>query len=313
VGGELHLFNLINEMIKMKKAGYVFLLVGLLTCIGTVAWADTIDKVSLAGNILTITGTYSDACPKDPYILQTTEQNKVLVQIFTVIPAAGTACPPVITPYTRTVPINPPEAGRYRIVVLLYKGTPRAGDSVALQAVKAINNTNKGNATEASVKITPDTINIDRKGLFITARIKPPRSYKAADIDLKSIQLCFDTTSATAEGADGINESMSDFAVFSALASLAGGTTSMVCGEFAPRKVSVREFQNSVIVVFSSQGVVDHIKNNIDTTKLPATVTAGVQWKLTTDSTTTYEAADEIKVVTNGNHAGNGKENWKKK
>ena len=295
---------------KMKKAGYVFLLGVLLTFIGNGAWADTIDKLSLAGNILTITGTYSDGCPRDPVILQTPEQDEVLVQIFTVIPAAGTACPTVVTPYTLTVPINPP-AGPYRIEVLLYQGTPRVDDTVALQSEKAINNKNKGNATEASVKITPDTININRKGLFITARIKPPQSYRAADIDLKSTQLCLDTNIATAEGADDINEAISDFEVFSALASLASDTTSMVCGEFAPQKVSVQESRNSVIVVFSSQDVIDLINNNIDITKLPVTFTFGVQWKLTTDSTTIYEATDEVKLVNNSKHVGNGNGNGK--
>jgi hypothetical protein len=311
--GVSFIINLINKRRKMKKAGYVFLLGVLLTFIGTGAWADTIDKLSLAGNILAITGTYSDGCSRDPVILQTPEKDEVLVQIFTVIPAAGTACPPVVTPYTLTVPINPPEAERYRIEVLLYKGTPRVDDTVALQASKAINNKNKGNATDASVHITPDTININRKGLFITARIKPPQSYKAADIDLKSIHLCLDTNIATAEGADDINEAISDFEVFSALASLASDTTSMVCGEFAPQKVSVQESHNSVIAVFSSQDVIDLINNNIDITKIPATVPFGVQWKLTTDSTTIYEATDEVKVVNNSKHVGKGNGNGKGK
>jgi hypothetical protein len=297
----------------MKKAGYVFLFEVLLTFIGTGTWADTIDKLSLAGNILTITGTYSNECLRDPVILQTSAQDKVFVQIFTVIPAPGSACPPVVTPYTSKVPINPPESGRYRIEVLLYKGRPKSDDTVALQAVKAIDIKNKGNATDASVKITPDIINIDRRGLFISARIKFPKSYKAADIDLKSIQLCLDTSIATAEGAEGVNEEMSDFAVFSALASLADNTATMACGEFAPHKVFVQEFQNSVIVVFSSQGIVDLIKNNIDTTRLPAAVTVGVQWKLTTDSTITYKSAAEVTIVNTNKQAGNGKGNGKEK
>jgi hypothetical protein len=45
----------------MKKAVYVFLLGGLLTFLGASAWADTIDKLSLAGNILILNGTYFDA------------------------------------------------------------------------------------------------------------------------------------------------------------------------------------------------------------------------------------------------------------
>lgn len=85
----------------------------------------------------------------------------------------------------------------------------------------------------------------------------------------------------------------------------------MVCGDFAPQKVIV--FDNSVMAVFSSQDVVNLINNNIDITKLPATASFGVQWKLATDSTTIYEAADEVKIVNNSKHFGNGNGNGKGK
>jgi hypothetical protein len=45
----------------MKKAGYVFLLGVMLFFLGASAWANTIDKLSFAGNILSITETYSYA------------------------------------------------------------------------------------------------------------------------------------------------------------------------------------------------------------------------------------------------------------
>jgi hypothetical protein len=46
---------------KMKKAGYIFLLGVLLTFLGVSAWANTVDRFSLAVDILTISETYCDA------------------------------------------------------------------------------------------------------------------------------------------------------------------------------------------------------------------------------------------------------------
>jgi hypothetical protein len=45
----------------MKKTGYVFLFGVLVTFLCASAWADTIDKLSLADNILNINGAYFDA------------------------------------------------------------------------------------------------------------------------------------------------------------------------------------------------------------------------------------------------------------
>ena len=68
----------------------------------------------------------------------------------------------------------------------------------------------------------------------------------------------------------------------------------------APTRIFVVEAINSAIALFSNQGVIDLIKNNIEISTLPAMVTFEVQWMLTTDSTTIYEATDTVRVINPG-------------
>jgi hypothetical protein len=51
---------LLTKERKMKKAGYILLLGVLLTFLGVSAWANTVDKLSLADSILNLNGTYLD-------------------------------------------------------------------------------------------------------------------------------------------------------------------------------------------------------------------------------------------------------------
>ena len=156
----------------------------------------------------------------------------------------------------------------------------------------------------ATVAIKPETINLKRHGIF-AAIINLPETTDVGLIATDSIMLSIiDPTVIPVTGTDATNEVASAIGDFAPQAP--APFTLMTTTTVAPTRVFVVESTNSVIALFSNQGVVDLIKNNIDITKLPSMVTFEVQWKLT-GSDTIYEASDEVRVINPGNGNVNGK------
>ena len=108
----------------------------------------------------------------------------------------------------------------------------------------------------AKAAINPETVNLKRKGQFITATIKLPQGYKASDVDIESIKLCIEKIAANGQ----VN-------------------SDLACGNFKPQwAISISK--DSILVKFPNQGVIDLISENVDLNILPATVTLLVQWNL---------------------------------
>ena len=155
----------------------------------------------------------------------------------------------------------------------------------------------------ATVDIKPETINLKRHGIFV-AIIHLPETIDVGLLDTETILLSIiDPTVVPVTGTDDTGEAANTIGDFAP--ETAAPFTLMTT--VAPTRVFVVEATNSAIALFPNQGVIDLIKNNIDISTLPAMVPFEVQWMLTTDSTTIYEATDTVRVINPGKGNGNGK------
>ena len=124
----------------------------------------------------------------------------------------------------------------------------------------------------ANIVIRPETINLKRKGQFITATIKLPQGYKAGDVDIQSIKICIEKNVANGQG-----------------------NMELACGDFKPQW-AIRISKDSLLVKFPNQGVLDLISNNVDINNLPAMVTFWVQWNLKNGGPQ-FQATDTVRVI----------------
>jgi len=124
----------------------------------------------------------------------------------------------------------------------------------------------------ANIVIRPETINLKRKGQFITATIKLPQGYKAGDVDIQSIKICIEKNVANGQG-----------------------NMELACGDFKPRwAISISK--DSLLVKFPNQGVLDLISNNVDIKNLPAMVTFWAQWNLKNGGPQ-FQATDTVRFI----------------
>jgi hypothetical protein len=249
----------------MKKF-YVLLISMFVLFTGSTSWADTIDAVAISDGppvIVAITGTFAcDDGARAPFTLQTSVENKIMIQIFTNPPQDCTA---ENIQFTVQEAIVPPEHGGYAVVVLLYTGVPGKDDPVVLEDIEKI--VVQGNVSTL-VDITPHTINLKRNGQFIGANIRMPEEF-----DLENI----------------IPESFKLFIV---------KDTGELTEEWIPaQRVMVDMFDDVLNVKFSNQAVLDLIKANV--AEFPATVKFLVQWQLQGEDTL-YEGTDEVRVINPG-------------
>ena len=165
----------------MKKL-YVFLFSIFLVFTASAAWADSIDQVVISEGpsvIVEITGTFAcDVEARAPFTLQTSVENKIMIQIFTNPPSPD--CTEQDVQFTINEEIVPPEHGGYQVIVLLYSGVPCSKDDkvVLLDSEKI---TVKEEVT-AMVDINPNTINLKRRGQFINAKIRMPEGFDLENI-----------------------------------------------------------------------------------------------------------------------------------
>lgn len=108
----------------MKKF-YVLLISMFVLFTESTSWADTIDAVIISDGppvIVEITGTFAcDDGTRAPFTLQTSVENKIMIQIVTNPPQDCTA---KNIQFIVQEAIVPPEHGGYAVVVLLYTGVP---------------------------------------------------------------------------------------------------------------------------------------------------------------------------------------------
>jgi hypothetical protein len=69
----------------------------------------------------------------------------------------------------------------------------------------------------------------------------------------------------------------------------------LVCGTFKP-DWAISLSKDSLLVKFPNQGVLDLISKNVDTNKLPATVTLLTQWNMKNGGSQ-FEASDTVRVI----------------
>ena len=118
---------------------------------------------------------------------------------------------------------------------------------------------------DAKVDIKPETINLKRRGQFISAIIKLPEGYRARDVDEESIKVCIENN------------------------------MDLACGDFKPQW-AISFSKDSLLVKFPNQAVLDLITNNVDMDSLPAMVTFLVQWNLKNGGPQ-FEATDTGRVI----------------
>jgi hypothetical protein len=153
-----------------------------------------------------------------------------------------------------------------------------------------------------TVTIKPETINLKRHGIFV-AIIHLPETIDVGLLDTETILLSIiDPMVFPVTGTDDTGEAANAIGDFAPETSAPFTLLTTV----TPTKVLVVEATNSAIALFPNQGVTELIKNSIDVSTLPAMVTFEVQWMLTTDSTTIYEATDDVRVINPGNGSGKG-------
>jgi hypothetical protein len=254
-----------KEAFSMKKL-YVFLFSIFLVFTASAAWADSIDQVVISEGpsvIVEITGTFAcDVEARAPFTLQTSVENKIMIQIFTNPPSPD--CTGQDVQFTLQEKIIPPEHGGYKVIVLLYSGVPCSKDDkvVLLDSEKII----VKEEVTAMVDINPNTINLKRRGQFISAKIRMPEGYDLANIVPDSIKLYM------MKDNDELTEGI------------------------PAQRVMADMFDDVLNVKFSNLAVLNLIKENI--TAFPATVKFLVQWQI--QGGEVYEGTDEVRVINPG-------------
>lgn len=249
----------------MKKF-YVVLISMFLVFTGSAAWADTIDQVAISEGppvIVEITGTFAcDDGARAPFTLQTSVENKIMIQIFT---NPAQECTAQNVPFTINEEIVPPEQGNYEVIVLLYSGVPGKDDPVVLEdSAKII----VKEEVTALVDINPNTINLKRNGQFISAKIRMPEGFDLENIIPESFKLYI------VKDNDELTE------------------------EWIPaQRVMVDMFDDALNVKFSNQAVLSLIKAYVS--EFPASVKFLVQWQIQGDDTI-YEGTDAVRVINPG-------------
>jgi hypothetical protein len=212
--------------------------------------------------IVEITGTFAcDDGTRAPFTLQTSVENKIMIQIFTTPPQDCTAQD---VQFTLQEEIVPPEHGGYQVIVLLYSGVPGKDDPVVLEDSEKIT---VNEEVTARVDINPNTINLKRRGQFISAKIRMPEGYDPANIVPESIKLYM------VEDNDELTEWI------------------------PAQRVMVDMFDDALNVKFSNQAVLSLIKAYVS--EFPATVKFLVQWQIQGDDTI-YEGTDAVRVINPG-------------
>jgi hypothetical protein len=259
----------------MKKL-YVLLFSFFLVFTGNAGWADTIDQVAISEGppvIVEITGTFAcDDGARAPFTLQTSVENKIMIQIFTNPPQE---CIDQDVQFTLQEEIVPPEQGGYQIIVLLYTGVPGKDDPVVLEDSEKIT---VREAVAAMVDINPNTINLKRRGQFISAKVRMPEGFNLENIIPESFKLYVVKD----------NDELSEW--------------------IPAQRVMANMFDDVLNVKFSNLVVLNLIQENI--TEFPATVKFLVQWQILGDDTV-YEGTDEVRVINPGK--GKGKDTNKDK
>jgi hypothetical protein len=248
----------------MKKF-YVVLISMFLVFTGSAAWADTIDQVVISEGppvIVEITGTFAcDDGARAPFTLQTSVENKIMIQIFT---NPAQECTAQNVPFTINEEIVPPAQGGYEVIVLLYSGVPGKDDPVVLEdSAKII----VKEEVTALVDINPNTINLKRNGQFISAKIRMPEGFDLENIIPESFKLYM--VKENDELSEGI----------------------------PAQRVTVDMFDDALNVKFSNQAVLSLIKAYVS--EFPATVKFLVQWQIQNDDTI-YEGTDAVRVINPG-------------
>ena len=262
----------------MKKF-YVVVISIFLVFTGSVAWADTIDLVAISQGppvMVEITGTFAcDDGARAPFTLQTSVENKIMIQIFT---NPAQECTAQNVPFTITEEIVPPELGGYEVIVLLYSGVPGKDDPVVLEDSEKIIVKEE---VPAWVNINPNTINLKRNGQFISAKIRMPEGFDLENIIPESFKLYI------------VKE---NYAL----------TEEWVSAQ----RVMVDMFDAALNVKFSNQAVLSLIKATVS--EFPASVKFLVQWQLT-GVDTIYEGTDAVRVINSGKSKDKNKEGDKGK
>jgi hypothetical protein len=276
----------------MKKQIRMIVLSLALGLSGAAAWADTIDQVKIATQsrpvMVEITGTFSYGCDRNPVLLQTTLDDKFIIQIFTAPPPESPAadqCAQQNVPFYLKQEIIPPalEPGdddvEYKVLVLLYSGTPSVNEVVKLLDRKAVSVEEEQDEAEdpeetdgqeepeeqkLEVVITPDTIDLKRKGLFFASTIKPPAGFSSS-INKQSIVL-----------------------------RLASDTEKTAC--VPARWVVPDAVTGTLTVLFDNREVVRLVSGHVEA--LPATVTLAVSGTLKNGSP--CAGFDSVRVINSG-------------
>jgi hypothetical protein len=249
----------------MKKI-YVVLISMFMVFTGSAAWADTIDQVAISEGppvIVEITGTFAcDDGARAPFTLQTSVENKIMIQIFT---NPAQECTSQNVAFTIDEEIVPPEHGSYEVLVLLYSGVPGKDEPVVLEDSEKITVNEEVTAT---VDINPNTINLKRNGQFISAKIRMPEGFDLENIMSESFKLYM------VKDNDELTEGI------------------------PAQRVMVDMFDDALNVKFSNQAVLSLIKAYVS--EFPATVKFLVQWQIQGDNTI-YEGTDAVRVINPGN------------
>ena len=253
----------------MKKIAIILgMLILFFTCQG---WADTIDEVTVteeAPYIVEINGTYSDGCDRDPVLLTTYLDNTIIIQIFTVPPPDTGACLDEGENVFVFSPEIVPPGDDYQVNVIMYQGTPGVDEDVEVIDSETLEVQSGIEELEATVDINPDTINIKRKGQYISARITlSGGEHDVSDIDEETILLTI----------------MID-----------GGESGTAV---SAQRVVVDEDDNAILVVkFDNEEVLSLIEEEVD--EFPQYVTFVVKGELEDGSL--FSGTDDVKVMNPG-------------
>lgn len=147
------------------------------------AWADSIDQVVLQPGdpmAVAVTGTLSGCTERPMTSLTTPVDGMYLIQLFAAPQPEGEICEVDGRPFSQTFPLE--EDTEYtQIVVMLYT------DDAIAPPVLQDSETLTFDVT--SVTCSPDTLNIDAKGTWITCVLDLYDGYALEDIDVSSIYL----------------------------------------------------------------------------------------------------------------------------
>jgi hypothetical protein len=196
-----------------------------------------------------------------------------MIQIFT---NPAQECTAQNVPFTINEEIMPPELGGYEVIVLLYRGVPGKDDPVVLEDYEKV----LVKEGAALVDINPNTINLKRRGQFISAKIRMTEGFDLETIIPESFKLYL--VKENNELTEGL----------------------------PAQRVMIDMFDNGLNVKFSNQAVLNLIKATVS--EFPASVKFLVQWQLTGDDTI-YEGTDAVRVINPGKSKDKNKEGDKGK